>query len=352
MSRTEPQQTTTELPFLSIVMPVRNEEAHIAECLGSVLAQDYPKERIEIFVADGMSTDRTREIVSEYQTRHPNIRLVDNPERIVPTGLNRAIRMARGDVIVRVDGHAIFAPDFLHQNVAILAERPDVWSCGGPIVHIAHSKFGRAVAAAMSHPIGVGNATHRIANYEGYAEGAQFPALRKWVFDKIGMFDERLVRNQDDEFNYRIALAGGKVYISPRVKYRYFVRERPSQLFKQYFQYGYWRIPVMKKHRRPTTLRQIAPPLFFLAMGLLVAAGLIMSAPLVAAALPVSYVSVLLAASVLFLPDHGVSVAVRVPLALGIMHSAYGLGILFGLVSAVLHPRAWEIDNSMSSISR
>src|SRR5262249_24092184 len=154
--------------------------------------------------------------------------------------------------------------------------------------------FGRAVALAMSHPLGVGNALHRYPNYEGYAEGTQFPAFRRRVFDEIGLFDERLVRNQDDEFNFRIRRAGGKGFVSSRVRYQYFVRERVGQLFKQYFQYGFWRIPVMVKHRRPTTLRQVVPTLFYAACALLALMALWWRHPLVAGILPGLYLAALL----------------------------------------------------------
>ncbi len=200
--------------------------------------------------------------------------VVDNPGRIVSTGLNIAVARSQGDIIIRIDGHALIASDFVRENVALLAAHPEAWSVGGPIRHAATTTLGKAVAVAMSHPLGVGNARHRYPEFEGYVEGAQFPAIRRWVFDRIGMFDERLVRNQDDEFNYRIRRAGGKIYVSPRVQYSYFVRERLGQLFKQYFQYGFWRIPVVEKHRRPTTLRQMAPTLFYAACVVLAVAGL------------------------------------------------------------------------------
>ena len=124
---------------------------------------------------------------------------------------------------------------------AFLEEHPEACCAGGPILSHARSRFGQAVSQAMSHPVGIGNAKHRFGNYEGYAEGACFPVFRKEIFDKVGLYDETLVRNQDDELNYRIARIGGKVFISPRAKCTYYVRETPWQLFRQYFQYGYWK---------------------------------------------------------------------------------------------------------------
>ena len=206
-----PQESTAkstaagDLPFISVVMIVRNEGPFIARSIQQVLAQDYPRDRMEIIVADGMSDDNTREILAQYRAKYPFIQMVDNPKRIVASGLNVAIGCARGELIVHIDGHGEVATDFVSQVVRLMDEHPEAWSGGGPIVHAGTNRFGEAVAVAMSHPLGVGLATHRFPNYEGYVEGAHFPTFRKWIFDRIGNFDEQLVRTEDDEFNYRIA---------------------------------------------------------------------------------------------------------------------------------------------------
>jgi succinoglycan biosynthesis protein ExoA len=339
-------------PFISVVMPVRNEAGFIADLLGSIFTQDYPLDRLEVIVADGMSTDGTREILAGLQARHSQLVVVDNPGRIVSSGLNLAVARSRGEVIVRIDGHALISPDFLRQNVALLAAHPEAWSVGGPIQHAATTTFGKAVAVAMSHPLGVGNALHRYPDYEGYTEGAQFPAIRRWVFDRVGTFDERLVRNQDDEFNYRIRRAGGKIYVSPRVRYAYFVRARVGQLFKQYFQYGFWRIPVIEKHRRPTTLRQMVPTLFHAACVLLAVAGAWRGQPVVALILPATYAGALLLVAAATVSRHGAQVAARVPVAIATMHAGYAWGLAYGMWARVFHAGAWDTAGKMAAISR
>jgi glycosyltransferase involved in cell wall biosynthesis len=339
-------------PRVSVIIPVRNEAGFIADLIEAVFAQDYPAERVEVIVADGRSTDGTREVLARLQERHPGLTVLDNPGRIVPTGLNLAIARARGEVIVRIDGHAIISPDFLRQNVALLAEHPEAWSVGGPIRHAATTDFGKAVAVAMSHPLGVGNALHRYPDYEGYAEGTAFAAFRRWVFDEIGLFDEQLVRNQDDEFNFRIRRAGGRVFVSSRVRYQYFVRERIGQLFKQYFQYGFWQIPVMAKHRRPTTLRQMVPTAFYGACIVMALLGVWWRQPLIAASLPGVYCAALLIVAAVAIPRHGSRVSSCVPLAIATMHAGYAWGLGYGMWARLFHAGAWDVQGKMTAISR
>lgn len=339
-------------PLVSVVIPVRNEAAFIRELLTALLAQDYPGECVELIVTDGMSIDGTRAILEEMARQHPRVKVVDNPGRIVSTGLNAAIAICRGDVVIRIDGHSLPAVDFISQNVALLDEHPEAWEVGGPIRNSARTTFGKAVAIAMAQPLGVGNACHRYPNYEGYSDSTAFPAVRRWVFDRVGMFDVNLIRNQDDEFNYRVTKAGGRVFVSPRVRYTYYVRERLTQLFRQYFQYGFWRVPVMKKHHRPTTLRQVMPTAFYAACALMIAIGASLGEPVLALALPAVYGTALAAAAAMAMPQAGVRVAVLVPVAIAAMHAGYALGLASGGAAALLHRNAWTRSGAMATLSR
>ncbi len=348
----KPVDDRDKLPFVSVIIPIRNEAKFIERLLGQLLSQDYPTDRIEIVIADGMSDDGTRDILDRYVREFPRIRVVDNPRRVTPTALNAAILAARGEIISRVDGHCEVAPDFVRQNVQLIAGHPEAWVVGGPIVHEGKNRFGRAVAVAMSHPAGVGMATHRFEGYEGYVDSTQFPTFHRWVFDRVGLFDEGLVRTEDDELNYRVTQAGGKSYVSPRVKYVYYVRGRIGQLFKQYYQYSFWRIPVIRKHKKPTTLRQVVPPLFFLTMFVLVLVGIWLRQPLVALALPAAYATALVAVGISVVPRKGLAVAALVPLALATMHLAYATGFLYGFLALLFHRKAWDIGGRMTTISR
>jgi succinoglycan biosynthesis protein ExoA len=248
--------------MLSVIVPCRNESRHIESCVRSILGQERPSGGLEVIVADGLSDDGTREILQRLITHHPELRMVDNPRRVTPCAMNTGIREARGRYIAILGAHCEYADDYLRVCVELLNEHPEASCVGGPIMSAGTSSFGRAVAAAMSHPVGIGNAKHRHPNYEGYAEGACYPVFRKEVFETIGLYDEMLVRNQDDELNYRLTKQGGKVFLSPRARSTYFVRETVASLFRQYFEYGYWRVAVIRKHRIPASFRHLVPPIF------------------------------------------------------------------------------------------
>jgi len=321
-------------PTISIVVPCRNEKGHIETCLESILRQQLPAGDIEVIVADGMSEDGTREILMRMAEQDSRLHMVDNPSGTTPSGFNVGIKAARGQYIGILGAHTQYASDYVRTCVKLLEEHLEVCCTGGPIISQGRSSFGRAVAAVMSHPVGVGNARHRFPDYEGHAEGACFPMFRREVFEKVGLYDENLIRNQDDEFNYRLTRAGEKVFISPRARSTYFVRESPSQLFRQYFQYGFWRVAVLRKHRLPASLRQIVPPLFMSFMLVLAILGL--SLPgwwrLAAGALPLVYAATLLIVGAKQCAKSGWRVAVLFPVAASIMHAAYAVGFVWGLL--------------------
>jgi GT2 family glycosyltransferase len=275
----------------------------------------------------------------------PRVKVIDNPEQIVPTGLNEAIRQSRGDVIVRVDGHVIVAKNFISQSIAALHDHADAWASGGVIVHSAKTPMGKAIAAAMSHRLGVGNAMHRDPTFEGYGEGTAFPAIHRWVFDRIGFYDEDLVRNQDDEFYFRLRQAGGKFFITPEIKYKYYVREKLGHLFRQYYQYSFWRVPVIRKHRQPTTIRQMIPSLFYLTMTFALVAGIVLSNAWIAFGIPTVYLTMLLMAGIFKIPAVGPNVALRIPLAIITMHAAYALGMIHGACCLVIGVDGWQRSN-------
>jgi len=231
-----------DLPFVTIIMPIRNEAHFIKRAIRSVLNNDYPAEKMEILIVDGMSNDGTREIIAGLSKEDNRIKLLDNPKRITPSAMNIGIKAARGDLFIRVDGHVEIPADFITNSIRCLHEHSEAWVAGGYIKTAAESFVGRAIAAAMQSPIGVGNSKFRLGDYEGWVDTLAFGIHHKWIVEKIGYFDEELVRNQDDEFNLRIILAGGKIWMSKAIQSTYFSRGSLYKLWKQYFQYGFWRI--------------------------------------------------------------------------------------------------------------
>lgn len=261
--------TEAELPFVSIILPIRNERHHIGSCLDSILSGSYPAQRLEVLIVDGCSDDRTSDIVSDYCGRHDNLRLLTNPARVVPHAMNIGIRASRGEIIVRMDAHAQYEPDYIEQLVSWLV-RLDADNVGGIVrtQPASGAPQARAVAVILSHPFGVGNSLFRTesAGPPVEADTVPFGCYRREVFERIGLYDELFVRNQDDELNARLKKAGGRIFLVPRIRIEYMARESLSKLSVMFYQYGYFKPLVAIKLGVPATLRQLAPPAFALAV--------------------------------------------------------------------------------------
>lgn len=257
---------------VSIIIPCRNEELYIGQCIESFLNQSYPKELIKIVIADGMSTDETRKIIKSYQKENNNILLIDNHDLTAPTGMNKGIMATDSDIVIIFGAHAYADKDFVLENVNKLSDE-SIGCSGGPITTISDGVVGTAIANAMSCPFGVGNALFRFSDKEVYVDTVAFGAYRRTVLDRIGLFDEQLVRNQDDELNFRVVKDGKKILLSPKIKSTYYSRGSLRKLYKQYFQYGFWKVRVIQKHKRPASIRHLVPVIFVIYLIL----GLIMS---------------------------------------------------------------------------
>jgi len=314
-------------------MPVRNEAAFIKRSVDAVTSQGYPHDRTEILIADGRSQDGTREIIGSLQQRYTNVKLIDNPGKIVAVGLNAALREAKGEIIVRVDGHCEVAPDYLSQCVRHIVN-DGVDAVGGPVETIGQSLTARAIAGAMSSRFGVGGSAFRMVNSSTqFTDTVAFPAYRRSLIDRAGPFDEELVRNQDDEYNYRLRKLGVKILLAADIRSRYYSRATFARLGSQYFQYGYWKVRVMQKHPRQMQPRQFAPLL--LVIGLL--AGLLMTpifptARYFTALIVGLYALGLSAASIISARKSNWQLLPLLPVAFAILHLTYGLGFLFGLM--------------------
>ena len=320
-------------PFVTIIIPIRNEADFIERAIRSVLDNDYPAERMKILVVDGMSDDGTREIVAQLSKADSRVMMLDNPKRIAPAAMNIGLKAARGDLFIRVDGHVEIPADFIAKSIRCLHEHPEAWVAGGYIKTVADSFVGQAIASTMRSPIGVGNSRFRLGDYEGWVDTLAFGTHHRWIVDKIGYFDEELVRNQDDEFNLRIILAGGKIWMSKSIQSTYFSRGSLRKLWKQYFQYGFWRIRTLQKHKRPASFRQLVPLLFVLSLLLPGLAGFLWKPLWIILAVEAAfYVLVLVIGALDVGHKSGFRYAPLAPVVFTILHFGYGLGSLWGVV--------------------
>lgn len=318
--------------MISILLPIRNEANFIRQTLDSILAQDYPRAQMEILIADGMSTDGTREILSDYQKTNPQIQVIDNPQQIVPTGLNLAIQCTQGNVLLRIDGHTTIAPDYVTRCVETL-HRSGAQNVGGCMTAIGQNRFAQAVAVATSTPFGVGNSRFHYSQHEQWVDSVYMGTWPREVFQQIGLFDEELVRDQDDEFNDRLREHGGKILLNPEIHSEYAVRSNLPTLWKQYVQYGYWKVRVLQKHPRQMSIRQFVPPA--LVSSLLVTTVLAVAAPwgwIPLAIIAGAYLGSNLVASLSAAANHGWQHLPALPICYSALHLSYGLGFLAGLV--------------------
>jgi glycosyltransferase involved in cell wall biosynthesis len=288
---------------------------------------------MEILIADGMSTDGTRRIIQGMQAAHPHIQLFDNPGKIVPTGLNILIPQTQGEILIRVDGHCVIAPEYVRNCVAHIQNKV-VDGVGGPMQSIGEDHISQVIALAMSSKFGVGGSSFRTETGQTkLADTVPFPAYTREIIEKVGLYDEELVRNQDDEYNYRIRKAGGKVLLASDVRSTYFSRGSLRNLWRQYFQYGFYKVRVLQKHPKQMRPRQFVPPVFVaslvlsLILSLLYPWGWIALVGLVGV-----YLLANLGASLLTAREAGWRYFSLLPIAFATLHISYGTGFLAGLV--------------------
>jgi succinoglycan biosynthesis protein ExoA len=314
-------------PSVSIVIPSRNEGKNIEAALRSAIEQDYPGVR-EIIVADALSTDGTREAVAALAATDARVRLIDNEARTTPAGLNAAIRASTGEVIVRCDGHAALPPGYVTRSVALLAET-GADNVGGMQVARGRSLLQRAIARAMSTPMGVGDAKFHLGGKAGPVDTVYLGVFRRTALERVGYFDEALKRNQDSELNFRLRATGGVVYFSPELRVDYEPRSSVLDLWKQYFTSGAWKRETFRRHPRAARLRQLIPPVFVLALIGSAAFAITPLAP-IGAIVPSIYLGAILLTTVWILLRRLDISALLLPIVLPTMHIAWGLGLLAG----------------------
>ena len=327
---------------LSVICPIYNEEKYIGQFLDSILQQDYSKNDLEILLVDGMSKDKTRDIILEYSTKYPCLKLVDNPQQTVPYAMNNGIKKAKGEFIIRLDAHAEYPSDYFSVLVKKLNDLDGAENVGGVCITLPcnGTVVATAIAECLSNKFGMGNSYFRVgAKGVMSVDTVPFGCFRKSLFDKIGLYDTDMIRNQDDELNGRIIKNGGKIYLLPDVEIKYFARDKISKVRKMFYQYGLYKPLGNKKLGSPTTIRQFFPLLFVLVLVL----GLVLCIvfPIL---LPV-YVTVILL-HLLTGTFEGIKSAKRtgcagcifiMPYIFINMHVYYGIGYIKGIYNLFCH---------------
>lgn len=327
-------------PFVSIIIPCRNEEKHLPACLNSLIQQDYSKEKLEILVVDGKSEDKTKGIVEDYIKKYPYIRLFENPQKFTPHALNLGIKNAKGEIIMRADAHAEYAPSYVSQCVKYLQEY-NADNVGGVLKTVAgeNTLVAKAIAIVLSHPFGTGGSRFRVGSKEiKWVETVFGGCYKREVFEKIGLFNEALIRSQDLELNLRLKKAGGKILLVPEITVFYYPKSKLTDFLKHEFRDGAWSIYPLRFSRTPFRLRHYLP--LFFAIGLIGGAVLSAFFPcflwLFLAVITVYLLISLLVSFLIAKKEKEWRYFFLLPVVFFSRHFAYGLGSFFALIKVLL----------------
>jgi succinoglycan biosynthesis protein ExoA len=323
--------------FVSIIVPCYNEETTIGLLLSAIAKQTYPISSIEVIIADGLSSDRTRSVIAGYRQENPNLQvaIIDNPKRTIPAALNTAISIAKGNMIIRVDAHSVPKSDYVERCVQAL--ETGLGENVGGVWEIQPSGTGwinRAIAVATSHPLGVGDARYRYTKEAGWVDTVPFGAFRRELVDQIGGFDETLLANEDYEFNARVRQHGGKIWLDPAIRCVYFARANLRELGRQYWRYGFWKARMLLRYPGTLRWRQALPPVFVASL----VVWMVLSPWLLAARLALGfellvYIATLLGVGVwIALNRRKIGYLAGFPLAIATMHFCWGTGFIWSLI--------------------
>ena len=328
-----------EFPSISIIIPCRNEERHIAKCLDSMIENTYPKDRIEILVADGMSDDSTPRILNDYSKKYPFIKILENKRRVTPAAMNLGILNSKGDLVTMINAHSILDENFFSRSASVLNETKSD-AVGGRLNTINDGKklFTKSIPIAADSFFGAGGKRYRSMNKPGLvSDTLPYCMYRRDVFKRIGLIDEELIRDQDEEFNYRLLKAGGKIFFSPDIKSHLHLRPSLKKLWKQHFQYGYFKVKVAQKIGTILTWRQLIPALFvgnLLLWGLL---GLVVPKSIYPALfIFAAYEASCAFFSLMLSTSHGIKYFIPLFIVFNTLHFSYGIGYLKGGIDFVL----------------
>lgn len=334
---------------ISVICPIYNESNYIASCIESILAQDYPHEKMEVLLVDGLSKDNTREIVKTYTDKYNFIKLLDNPGKIVPLALNIGIKASIGEIIIRIDSHCIYPVNYFSVLVDQLI-RLEADNVGGVwrTLPAKNTVLCKSIAIGSSHMFGIGNSLHKIGAKNIVAtDTVPFGCFKRTIFDRFGYFDPELVRNQDDEFNGRIIKNGGSIYLIPNVVIDYYARDKVSKMAKMFYQYGLFKPLVNKKLGAPATVRQFFPFLFVSGLIFGPVLGLFFN-PIFLATIVTIFLYLLFSfyfSLIETIRQKEISFLFFLPLIFLVIHISYGWGYLIGIVMFfVLRKKSAKLD--------
>jgi glycosyltransferase involved in cell wall biosynthesis len=342
-------KTNNNTPTVSITIPCRNEENYIAKCLDSIINCDFDKDFLKVYVCDGLSTDSTLEIIEKYASKHYFIHLIVNEKQTTQYALNLGLKADNSVFKIILGAHAEIAADYITNSLKCFEIDEKIACVGGVLENVYENETSKVIGKAMSSSFGVGNAHFRTGGKDGFVDTVAFGTYNAEIFDKIGYFDEDLIRNQDDEFNFRLIKNGFKIYLSSNINAKYYVRASFKKLYRQYNQYGYWKVYVNKKHQSVTTIRQLFP--MFFVSGIFV--GAIMS--LFSSLLLNVYMSVLglylfLAFNFSLKKSKNIIEIFQIIYVFIILHFSYGLGYLEGMLNFIILNKS--IENKHTELSR
>ena len=329
-----------EKQMVSIVIPCRNEERYIEECLNSLTSQDYPKDKIEVWVVNGMSKDRSKEIVEKYAEKYPFIKLIENPKKITPVAFNLGVKSSKGEIICITGAHSKVDRMFISKNVEVFDKYNA--DCVGGVAKVLTSKdslIAQAISLVLFSFFGMGGAKHR-TNIKEVTESDTAPraCYKKEVFEKIGLFNEKLVRSQDMEFNQRLKRAGGKIIIVPDILSYYYPKQSLKDFFIHNLKDGIWAVYSLKFVKMPLCLRHYVPLIFILSLAVTGLLGIFFPIALWSF---LSIISLYFLASIFFsfkitLEEKNVFLFFLLPLTYAVRHFGYGLGSVWGLVKLLI----------------
>ena len=328
-------------PIVSIIIPCYNEETTITKLLQAIKNQTFPIGEMEVIIADGFSNDLTREKINEFKLHFPElaIKLIDNPQKNIPSALNTAIDHSEGEFIIRLDAHSVPSSDYVmlcidNLKANIADNVGGVWK----IMPGGERMIAKAISLAAAHPLGVGDALYRYASQPAFVDTVPFGAFRRTLVEKIGKYDETLLTNEDYEFNVRVRRSGGKVYLDPKIHSIYFARKNLIELARQYWRYGFWKYKMLRRYPETIKWRQALPPVFVLSLMILFIGGIIYPPIFMLFGLELLiYLLVLLLGAVKVIREQkNWKLLFGIPIAIATMHLFWGSGFLWSMVNSFL----------------